>query len=158
MYLGMVPLAMPLHELTTAAVWCTVTREALVDAGLDASEIPGALHGAEHAMIGMLPLFAMCDRNDLGGLSTSVHPDTGQPTIVVHDALSGGSGCSARGFDAAVEWIRATAQAIAACPCIHGCPRCVQSPKCGNNNEPLSKAGALILLNLILHDWAGPRR
>ena len=99
----------------------------------------------------MLPLFAQCDRWDIGGLSTPDHPDTGRCTIVVHDGLPGGAGFAERGFAVAQSWLRATARTIAACPCAEGCPSCVQSPKCGNGNEPLDKAGSLALLEAMLN-------
>lgn len=150
MYLGMVPLSMPLRRLDTQATWWTMKRDVLIEAGVDPSEIPGALHAAEHASIGMLPLFAICDRWDLGGLSTAAHAETGVPTVFVHDAISGGSGCSQRGFAQGRAWIRATLDTIESCGCSAGCPRCIQSPKCGNNNEPLSKRAAIITLRILL--------
>lgn len=149
MYLGMVPLDMPLRQLDTSAVWWTMKQTALRSAGVEPPDLPGALHAAEHASIGMLPLFALCDRWDLGGLSTALHPQTGEPTVFVHDALAGGSGCAHRGFVSGLQWVNSTLHAIESCPCRSGCPRCIQSPKCGNNNEPLSKAGAMRVLRLL---------
>ena len=150
LYLGMVPLSMPVRRLDTSATWWTLKRQTLLDAGLDPSEIPGALHAAEHASIGLLPLFAICDRWDLGGLSTAAHAQTGVPTVFVHDAVQGGSGCASRGFESGATWVATTLRTIESCTCRSGCPRCIQSPKCGNNNEPLSKAGAIIILRLLL--------
>lgn len=150
LYLGRVPLDMPLRSLHTAGTWWTITSEALRNTGITATELPGALHAAEHASIGILPLLATCDRCDLGGLSTAYHADTGQATVFVHDAIQGGSGCSLRGFEQGREWIRATLAVVEKCPCLRGCPRCIQSPKCGNNNAPLSKGGAIVLLRLLL--------
>lgn len=149
MYLGMVPLTMPVRQLHTRAAWWTMSPAAIKEAGILTGDVPGALHGAEHAAIGILPLFATCDRWDLGGLSTAAHPDTGVPTVIVHDAVEGGSGCAERGFSENLAWVRATLDTIATCPCAHGCPRCVQSPKCGNNNSPLSKQGAIDLLTVL---------
>jgi DEAD/DEAH box helicase domain-containing protein len=101
-------------------------------------------------MIAILPLWAMCDRWDIGGLSTNVHFQTGRPTVFVYDGHSGGVGITQRGFDVFEGWVEDTAKLLAGCPCDHGCPSCVQSPKCGNLNEPLDKAGALGLLENML--------
>jgi DEAD/DEAH box helicase domain-containing protein len=144
------PLDLPVRELRTVAVWFTVSPRCLDDAGVPFADVPGSLHAAEHAAIGLLPLMATCDRWDIGGLSTAVHPQTGQPTVFVHDGYPGGAGFAERGYRAAVEWVRATRDAIRSCGCADGCPACVQSPKCGNGNAPLDKAGAVRLLSLLL--------
>lgn len=157
MYLGLVPLSMPVRELHTSATWWTMNAGAVKEAGVSAADLPGALHGAEHASIGILPLFATCDRWDLGGLSTAAHLDTGKATVIVHDAVEGGSGCAQRGFDAGLAWIEATLEAITTCSCTAGCPRCVQSPKCGNNNSPLSKHGAQDLLTVLVRSMREDR-
>ena len=143
-------LEMDEHVLPTAAVWWTLPREVCEAAGLDTADLPGALHAAEHASIGMLPLLATCDRWDIGGLSTALHPQTGAPTVFVHDGHAGGAGFAERGYRAGREWLEATLTVIEGCGCASGCPSCVQSPKCGNNNEPLDKAGAVVLLRLLL--------
>lgn len=148
--LGSVPLDLPSRTLRTKSVWWEIPDEVLRQAGLASGEIAGAAHAAEHAAIGLLPLFAQCDRWDIGGLSTAAHPDTGVCTIFVHDGFPGGAGFAERGFSAAVPWLSATLDTIRSCPCATGCPRCVQSPKCGNGNEPLSKSGAIALLEVIL--------
>jgi DEAD/DEAH box helicase domain-containing protein len=143
-------LDLPPRTLRTAAVWWTAPPEVLAAAGLGDGDVPGSLHAAEHAAIGLLPLLATCDRWDLGGLSTALHPDTGEATVFVHDAHPGGAGFAERGFELGARWLRATRDAIAGCGCGSGCPACVQSPKCGNGNEPLDKAGALRFLDVVL--------
>ena len=143
-------LEMDEHVLPTAAVWWTIPQETCEAAGLEPTDLPGALHAAEHASIGMLPLLATCDRWDIGGLSTALHPQTGAPTVFVHDGHAGGAGIAERGYRAGREWLAATLAVIEGCGCVSGCPSCVQSPKCGNNNEPLDKAGAAALLRLLL--------
>ncbi|MBE3075685.1 MAG: DEAD/DEAH box helicase [Actinobacteria bacterium] len=148
--LGEHPLDLPERSLHTKAVWWTMTEEMLNAAGVCESSIPGAAHAAEHAAIAMLPLVATSDRWDIGGVSTALHPDTGRPTILVYDGHPGGAGFAERGFRAATIWLTATLDAILACECATGCPSCVQSPKCGNGNEPLDKAGAVALLTAVL--------
>lgn len=143
-------LAMPEHVLPTAAVWWTVPPHVTEAAGITPAMLPGALHAAEHASIGMLPLLATCDRWDIGGLSIAVHPQTMTPTVFVHDGHAGGAGFAERGYRAGREWLAATLAVVEGCACTTGCPSCVQSPKCGNNNEPLDKAGAILLLRLLL--------
>jgi DEAD/DEAH box helicase domain-containing protein len=145
-----VPLDMPPQTLHTRAVWYTIEESLLLAAGLDASRIPGSLHAAEHAAIGLLPLFAVCDRWDIGGMSTALHPDTGAPTVFVHDGHPGGAGFAERGYQELGPWLAATRNAIAGCECPAGCPSCVQSPKCGNGNNPLDKDGAVIVLDIVL--------
>jgi DEAD/DEAH box helicase domain-containing protein len=148
--LGEHPLDLPERSLHTKAVWWTMTEEMLDAAGVAGLNIPGAAHAAEHAAIGMLPLVATSDRWDIGGVSTALHPGTGRPTILVYDGHPGGAGFAERGFRAAAIWLTATRDAIQACECTGGCPSCVQSPKCGNGNEPLDKVGALALLTAVL--------
>jgi DEAD/DEAH box helicase domain-containing protein len=145
-----IPLDLPPRHLRTRAVWYTLSAAAVADASLEQADIPGAAHAAEHAAIGLLPLFATCDRWDIGGVSTALHADTGRPTVFVYDGHPGGAGFAARAFDEAGAWLRATRDAVAACECESGCPSCVQSPKCGNGNEPLDKVGAVRLLDVVL--------
>ncbi len=148
--LGEEPLELEARDLFTKAVWFTLDNQTMLGGGLVEPQFPGALHAAEHAMIGLLPLVASSDRWDVGGVSTAIHADTGQPTIFVYDGHPGGAGFAERGFDMARTWIKATMEAIEACECPSGCPSCVQSPKCGNKNNPLDKAGAVLLLKLLL--------
>jgi len=150
--LGDTPLDLPPRHLLTRAVWWTVSaagRDGLAGAGVD---LGGAAHAAEHASIGLLPLFATCDRWDIGGVSADLHPATGRLSVFVYDGHDGGAGFAERGFQAARDWLGATRQAISGCDCEAGCPSCVQSPKCGNANHPLSKAGAVALLDVLLAD------
>jgi DEAD/DEAH box helicase domain-containing protein len=153
--LGEHPLDLPERSLHTKAVWWTMPEALLAGAGIEPADIPGAAHAAEHAAIGMLPLVATSDRWDIGGVSTALHPDTGLPTILVYDGYPGGAGFAERGFAAARTWLGATRDAIAACECPAGCPSCVQSPKCGNGNEPLDKRGAHALLTAVLAQAPG---
>ncbi len=142
-----VELTMPPHTLETVAVMYTITPEALADNGIDPLQIPGSLHAAEHAAIGLLPLVASCDRGDIGGLSTAIGPESdGLPSVFVYDGFPGGAGFAEQGFRQANTWLGATLAAIEACECPTGCPSCVQSPKCGNGNDPLDKAGAVRVL------------
>jgi DEAD/DEAH box helicase domain-containing protein len=143
-------LDLPPRTLPTRAVWWTISpgqRDALAAEGVD---LAGAVHAAEHASIALLPLVASCDRWDIGGVSFELNPATGRLTVFVYDGHAGGAGFAERGYQAARQWLTATAQAIESCPCESGCPACIQSPKCGNNNEPLSKPGALKLLATLL--------
>jgi DEAD/DEAH box helicase domain-containing protein len=141
---------MPLNRLPTKAVWYTLDEQLCTAAGLDRMNLPGALHAAEHAAIGLLPLFATCDRWDIGGVSTALHADTGRPTVFVYDGHPGGAGFAQHGHAVLTEWLTATRAAIAACECTAGCPSCVQSPKCGNGNNPLDKNGAVAVLDVVL--------
>ncbi|GHC35483.1 helicase [Streptomyces cinnamoneus] len=148
--LGESKLELPPRILRTRAVWWTVTEDQLDAARIDPEALGGALHAAEHASIGMLPLFATCDRWDIGGVSVPLHPDTLLPTVFVYDGHPGGAGFAERAFNTAARWLGATREAIASCECDTGCPSCIQSPKCGNGNDPLDKRGAIRLLTHLL--------
>ncbi|WP_210158527.1 DEAD/DEAH box helicase [Microbispora oryzae] len=152
--LGEEPLDLPPRTLCTRAVWWTLPDTALTplaeNSGSRPVDLGGAAHAAEHASIGLLPLFATCDRWDIGGVSTELHPDTGLLTVFVYDGHDGGAGIAERGYARASEWLAATREAISVCECERGCPSCIQSPKCGNGNEPLDKAGAIRLLDVLL--------
>jgi DEAD/DEAH box helicase domain-containing protein len=148
--LGDVDLELPPTVLTTRAFWYTVPEAVLAAAGVVPASVPGTLHAAEHAAIGMLPLFTICDRWDVGGVSTAYQVDTGLPTIVIYDGYPGGAGIAELGFAAGARHLSATLDAVRSCPCERGCPSCVQSPKCGNLNEPLDKSGAIALLRTLL--------
>jgi DEAD/DEAH box helicase domain-containing protein len=153
--LGEEPLELAPRELRTRSVWYVISPELLALAQLGEADVPGAAHAAEHAAIGLLPLWATCDRWDIGGVSTALHPDTGEATIFVYDGAPGGAGFAERGFARIDGWLAATKEAIDACECESGCPSCVQSPKCGNGNEPLDKAGASRLLAVVLGELNG---
>ncbi|MGA4801624.1 DEAD/DEAH box helicase [Streptomyces lavendulocolor] len=148
--LGETKLDLPPRTLRTRAVWWTVTEDQLDAARVNPEQLGGALHAAEHASIGLLPLFATCDRWDIGGVSVPLHPDTLLPTVFVYDGHPGGAGFAERAFHTAREWLTATRDAIASCECDAGCPSCIQSPKCGNGNDPLHKRGAVRLLTELL--------
>jgi DEAD/DEAH box helicase domain-containing protein len=143
-------LDLPPTHLRTVAVRTSLAESELDAAGLRPSQVPGSLHAAEHAAIGMLPLLALCDRWDLGGLSTALHPDTDRPTIFIYDGIPGGAGLAERSYRRFAEHLEVTRETIATCGCADGCPSCVQSPKCGNGNDPLDKDGARVLLELLL--------
>jgi DEAD/DEAH box helicase domain-containing protein len=151
----LVQLELPPTTFATEAIW--FMPDAWHLAGLD--EMPkllGTLHAAEHALISLLPLWAMCDRWDIGGLSTNIHPETGLPTVFIYDGHPGGVGITERGFEQFEGWVGDTAALLRGCPCSSGCPSCVQSPKCGNLNDMLDKDGALTFLTRLV-DFAAAR-
>ncbi|GAA0933437.1 hypothetical protein GCM10009560_39650 [Nonomuraea longicatena] len=154
--LGDEPLDLPPRTLRTRAVWWTLPSGPIADLAEEGVDLGGAAHAAEHASIGLLPLFATCDRWDIGGVSTELHADTGLLTVFVYDGHEGGAGIAERGYARASDWLTATREAIASCECERGCPSCIQSPKCGNGNEPLSKSGALRLLDTLLRPHSQP--
>lgn len=143
-------LDLPPSRLTTRGFWYALDTGLLRRAGLDPPQWAGTLHAAEHVAIGVLPLFTICDRWDVGGVSTAWLPDVGGPAIFIYDGYPGGAGVAELGFAAADRHLAATLEVIERCGCAEGCPSCVQSPKCGNLNEPLDKAGAGALLRTLL--------
>jgi DEAD/DEAH box helicase domain-containing protein len=147
--LDLIALDLPQTSFVTQALWYELP-EAIVSGDMPLDRLLGALHAAEHAQIAVLPLLAMCDRWDIGGLSTNWHPQTGAPTIFIYDGHPGGIGITRRGFLAFDALVDDAHRLIGECPCEKGCPSCVQSPKCGNLNEPLSKAGAGELMGRML--------
>jgi DEAD/DEAH box helicase domain-containing protein len=150
------PLDLPHTELPTTALWL-VLPQTLVQAVKQArADIAGGIHAVEHAAIGLLPLLAMCDRWDIGGVSYPDYPGTGRPTIFIYDGHRGGVGVTEKGFELLEELLRRTLDAIRSCPCEAGCPSCIQSPKCGNLNAPLDKRAAVLLLQHFLGMAAVP--
>ncbi|MCI0439065.1 MAG: DUF1998 domain-containing protein, partial [Chloroflexi bacterium] len=148
--LGEEYISLPPQSYDTISLWFDVPKDTLnyiKDSKLD---LMGGLHAIEHAAIGVLPLFAMCDRNDIGGISTALHPDTGRPQVFIHDGHPGGVGIAEHGYEIIEDLWRATLDVVANCPCESGCPGCIQSPKCGNNNQPLDKEVAVLILKGIL--------
>ncbi|HUF02085.1 MAG TPA: DEAD/DEAH box helicase [Gaiellaceae bacterium] len=154
--IDVVPMLMPATTFETEAIWLSPETEHL-DGLEQMPTLLGTLHAAEHTLIALLPLWAMCDRWDIGGLSTNVHYQTGRPTIFVYDGHAGGVGITERGFVRFEDWVEDTVRLLRRCPCTAGCPSCVQSPKCGNLNEPLDKAGARTVLERMLARGRRPR-
>jgi DEAD/DEAH box helicase domain-containing protein len=148
--IGEEPLDLPPQHFPTIALWFDLPPEAITRLSEIQLDFAGGLHAAEHAAIAILPMFALCDRNDIGGVSTPFHPDTGKAQVFIYDAHPGGIGIAEKGFELIEELWRATLQAIIECPCQEGCPSCIQSPKCGNNNQPLDKKAARMLLEGLL--------
>jgi len=145
-----VPLEMPENEFETVALWWNLPEDLPYDLARRGLDFLGGIHATEHAAIGILPLFAMCDRWDIGGLSTPRHPDTDAAQIFIYDGFPGGVGIAEKGFELLPELWSATLDVIRGCPCADGCPSCVQSPKCGNFNQPLDKQAAALILKRLL--------
>ena len=142
-------LDLPDQRFETVALWFDIPKWLLDRVQRSRQDLAGGLHAAEHAAIGVLPLFALCDRNDIGGVSTPLHPDTGKPQVFIYDGHPGGIGISELGFRVIEDLWATTLRAVAECPCIIGCPSCIQSPKCGNNNHPLDKQVAVDILGAL---------
>jgi DEAD/DEAH box helicase domain-containing protein len=143
-------LDLPAQSFLTRALWFDLPQKAIDRIADSRIDFHGGLHACEHAIIGILPLFALCDRDDIGGVSTPIHPDTAKPQIFIYDAYPGGIGIAENGFEVIEKLWQTTFKLIVECPCQDGCPSCIQSPKCGNNNEPLDKKAAVILLQELL--------
>jgi DEAD/DEAH box helicase domain-containing protein len=148
--IGTYPLDLPPQTFETVGLWLEVPEEVARRTREAGRHVMGALHAAEHVAIALLPLFALCDRHDVGGISTPFHAQVGGPAIFVYDGTPGGIGLSERGFEVLEAWLRETIALLQDCPCEAGCPSCVQSPKCGSGNKPLDKAGASLLLRALL--------
>ena len=147
--IDLIALDLPQTSFATQALWYELP-DAIVGSALPLEALLGSLHAAEHSQIAVLPLLAMCDRWDIGGLSTNLHPQTGRPTIFIYDGHPGGIGIARRGFTAFEALVDDAHRLVSECPCESGCPSCVQSPKCGNLNEPLSKGGCRGLMGRML--------
>ena len=155
--IGEEPLDLPSQTFPTVALWFDIPSHVIPRLATGGLDLAGGLHATEHAAIALLPLFALCDRNDIGGLSTPAHPDTGNAQVFIYDAYPGGIGIAEKGFELIEQLWQATLKAISECLCESGCPSCIQSPKCGNNNEPLDKRAAqLILEALVRHNTPVP--
>ena len=152
--IDLIALDLPTTSFTTQALWYELPDELLGDMPLEA--LLGSLHAAEHSQIAVLPLLAMCDRWDIGGLSTNLHPQTGRPTIFIYDGHPGGIGITRRGFELFDLLVGDAHRLVSECPCKDGCPSCVQSPKCGNLNEPLHKAGSVEVMGRMLARGQSP--
>jgi DEAD/DEAH box helicase domain-containing protein len=154
----LVALDLPEQNFPTQALWYVLGDRLAGPEALPTEIQLGALHATEHSQIAVLPLLAMCDRWDIGGLSTNIHFQTGLPTIFIYDGHPGGVGIAKRGYDEFERLVADAARLVGECPCESGCPSCVQSPKCGNLNEPLHKAGSLELMEAIINLVAADRR
>ncbi len=152
--IAQVELDLPPMTLLTRALWYVIPHKRIAWLNLDAHRLAGGLHGAEHSAIAMLPLYAMCDRWDIGGVSTPFHQDTGEPSIFIYDAYAGGTGIALKGYDLHLEHLNATLKLLTDCSCSEGCPSCIQSPKCGSGNEPLDKEAAIKILAELKKDMS----
>ncbi|MBN2075910.1 MAG: DUF1998 domain-containing protein, partial [Dehalococcoidales bacterium] len=148
--IGEEALDLPPQLFTTIALWFDLPQSTVNQIDREQLDFAGGLHATEHAAIGILPLFAICDRNDIGGVSTPLHPDTGKPQVFIYDGHPGGVGIAEKGYELIEELWNATLDTIRSCPCQDGCPSCIQSPKCGNNNKPLDKKAAQWLLQSLV--------
>lgn len=150
--IGEEALDLPPYHFETVGLWFDLPKEAGERIYREGLDFPGGLHAVEHAAIAILPLFALCDRNDIGGVSTPLHADSRKAQVFIYDAYPGGTGIAEKGYELIGELWRATLQVVSECPCQDGCPSCIQSPKCGNNNEPLDKKAAVVLLEGLMSE------
>jgi len=156
--LGMVPLDLPPSVFETEGLWLDIPDEARRGAEAEYLHFMGGIHALEHAAIGILPLLVMTDRNDLGGISTPLHPQTNGAAVFIYDAMPGGAGLTREAFAKAEELLARTLAVVTDCPCELGCPSCVHSPKCGSGNRPIDKAAARFLLRELTSGQPGPDR
>ncbi|MDR3641793.1 MAG: DEAD/DEAH box helicase [Humidesulfovibrio sp.] len=154
--LGMVHLDLPPAVFETEGIWLDVPDDARRNAEAEYLHFMGGIHALEHAAIGILPLLVLTDRNDLGGISTPMHPQTGGAAVFIYDGMPGGAGLAREAFAQAEELMRRTLAVVRDCPCELGCPSCVHSPKCGSGNRPIDKAAALFLLRELTGGAPGP--
>jgi DEAD/DEAH box helicase domain-containing protein len=143
-------LRMPEYVFDTEGLWIEIDEQVMGDVESSGYDVGGTLHAFEHAAISSVPLFALCDKGDIGGVSYIRYPGTGRSAIFIYDGQEGGVGLTRRGFEVAGEWFRTTVGIIGECPCLGGCPSCVQDPQCGSGNEPLDKEGARHLGEMLL--------
>ncbi len=148
--IGTEALELPVIKFHTKAFWFTIDNSLFKRVLKEGEDIGGTIHAVEHSIVAMMPLIVVCDRNDIGGVSHPLHPDTGKATIFIYDGVEGGVGLSEKGYERIEDLLDSSYNSIVACPCKEGCPSCIYSPKCGNENNPLSKKGAIILLEDIL--------
>jgi DEAD/DEAH box helicase domain-containing protein len=151
--LASVDLELPPREFRTEALWFVVPEAVHIAAAREKIDLMGAIHALEHAMVGLAPLQVMCDRGDLNGASHPNHPDLALPAVFVYDDNPGGAGLADRCYSSLDQLFQHTLDSIAACPCLEGCPSCIHSPRCGSNNQPLDKAGAVWIMQRLLQEW-----
>jgi DEAD/DEAH box helicase domain-containing protein len=149
--LDTLPLDLPDDTFNSIGLWFDINPGIVSELNQKRLDLAGGLHAIEHASIGILPLFALCDRNDIGGVSTVLHSDTGKPQVFIYDAHPGGIGIAEKGYEMITELWRAVFQLLTSCGCDEGCPGCIQSPKCGNNNQPLDKKAAIKILQMLIY-------
>lgn len=159
--LGMNPLELPPQTFETVGFWIEIEPAVVKRIQAAKRHFMGGIHAVEHALISMFPLFALCDRNDIGGISIPLHPQVEKAAIFIYDGYPGGIGLAARGYEIIQPLLEKTRDLVASCPCAEGCPACIHSPKCGSGNKPLDKEAALSILKYLLGEWnfavaAGP--